>query len=71
MKTSVLLFLLMLPSLLLAQRPTHSPGPSSNSPVDLTSWFDVIVFIVLPIVMIVMYFLYRKQLKQNKNDNEN
>lgn len=49
-----------------AQQPTHVPSPQNNSPINLNSWFDIIVFIVLPIILIVIYFLWRKQVKNDK-----
>jgi len=51
------------------QRPTHSPNPQDNTPIDLNNLFDVLVFIVLPILMIIFYILWRKQLKNKGNKN--
>lgn len=53
-----------------AQQPTHSPNPQNNTPIDLNNLFDVIVFIVLPIGIFIFYFLWRKQVKDNR-DNKN
>jgi preprotein translocase subunit YajC len=50
-----------------AQKPTHSPNPQDNTPIDFNNLFDVIVFIVLPILMIIFYILWRKQVKKNRN----
>lgn len=55
---------------LFGQQPTHSPNPQNNSPVDLSNWFDVIVLIVLPIGVFIFYFLWKKQVKKNR-DNKN
>ncbi|MCR9181562.1 MAG: adenylosuccinate synthetase [Flavobacteriaceae bacterium] len=49
-----------------AQQPTHVPSPQNNSPINLNSWFDVIVFIILPIILIVIYFMWRRQVKMDK-----
>jgi heme/copper-type cytochrome/quinol oxidase subunit 2 len=49
------------------QRPTHSQNPQNNTPIDLNNLFDVIVFVVLPIVVIIFYFLWRKQVKNKGN----
>lgn len=38
-----------------------------DSPLDMTSPFDVIVFIVLPILMVIFYILWRKKKKQDKD----
>lgn len=50
------------------QRPTHSPNPQDNTPIDLNNLFDVIVFIVLPIGLFILYFLWRKQVKKNRGN---
>ncbi|MEP5254253.1 MAG: adenylosuccinate synthetase [Winogradskyella arenosi] len=47
------------------QTPTAAPTPGSSSPIDFNSTFDIIVFIVLPILMIVFYFIWKQQ-KNNK-----
>jgi len=53
-------------STLMAQQPTHVPSPQNNTPIDLNSWFDIVVFIVLPLVMVFLYFLWRRQVKMDK-----
>lgn len=49
-----------------AQQPTHVPSPQNNSPIDLNNWFDVIVFIILPLVLVIFYFLWRAQVRKDK-----
>ncbi len=61
---------LFLTPFLYAQMPTHSPNPQDNTPIDFNNLFDVIVFIVLPILMFIFYILWRKQVKKNR-DNKN
>ncbi len=51
---------------LLAQLPLGTPNPDNNTPIDFTSPFDVIVFIILPILMIIFYVIWRKNQKNNK-----
>jgi len=51
------------------QRPTHSPNPQDNTPIDLNNLFDVIVYVVLPLGMIIFYFLWRKQVKNRNHKN--
>lgn len=51
---------------LLFQLPIGTPNPDDNSAIDLSSAFDVIVFIVLPIAMIVFYILWRKAKKKDR-----
>jgi len=48
------------------QQPTHVPGPQTNSPIDLNNWFDIIVFIILPLGLIFLYFFWRRQVKKDK-----
>ncbi|MFO7672133.1 MAG: adenylosuccinate synthetase [Lutibacter sp.] len=55
--------------LIYGQRPTHSQNPQDNTPIDLNNLFDVIAFIVLPIVVIIFYFLWRKQVRKTNNKN--
>ncbi|GBF21156.1 hypothetical protein GQ41_3216 [Arenibacter algicola] len=50
---------------LLLQLPIGTRNPDDNSPIDLTSAFDVIVFIILPILVIIFYILWRKKKKKN------
>lgn len=64
----ILLFLFT--QFLYGQRPTNSPNPQDNTPIDFNNLFDVIVFIVLPIAMFIFYFLWRKQVKKNR-ENKN
>ena len=55
---------------LYAQKPTHSPNPQDNTPIDFNNLFDVIVFIVFPVGLFIGYFLWRKQVKKKK-ENKN
>lgn len=68
MKKIVTIFTLLFTSVLMAQQPTHVPGPQTNTPIDLTSWFDIIVFIVLPLIMVFFYFQWRHQVKKEKKE---
>ncbi len=56
----------MLYKSLLLQLPIGTPNPDDNSPLDLTDPFEIIVFIVLPILMIVFYILWRRMKKKDK-----
>ncbi|TPV33435.1 hypothetical protein FJ651_10135 [Paucihalobacter ruber] len=53
-----------------AQRPTHAPSSQNNYPIDLNSWFDVLVFIILPLIIIVLYFMWRRQVKIDKKKDK-
>lgn len=47
------------------QLPIGSRNPDDNSPIDLNSPFDLIVYIILPILMVVFYILWRKKKKED------
>ena len=51
---------------LLLQLPITNRNSDDNSPIDLTSTFDVVVYIILPILMIIFYILWRKKKKERK-----
>ena len=57
----------MLNILNILQLPMGTPNPDDNSPIDLTNPFDVIVFIILPIFMIVFYVFWRRNKKRGGN----
>ncbi|MFB9053628.1 adenylosuccinate synthetase [Formosa undariae] len=46
---------------LLAQLPLGTPNPDDNQPVDFSDPFNIVVFIVLPIIAILLYVYWRKQ----------
>ena len=52
---------------LLLQLPIGTRNPDDNSPIDLTNAFDVIVYIILPVLMIIFYILWRNKKKKDKN----
>jgi hypothetical protein len=52
------------------QIPTEVPKPSNNTPIDLSNIFDVLLFIVAPLLLIVFYFILRKKSKQNKDSKK-
>lgn len=56
--------------LLPLQLPFGTRNPQDNKPIDFSSPFDVIVFIIGPILMIIFYF-YWKRTKKNEEDDQN
>lgn len=50
---------------LLIQLPIGTPNPDNNSPIDLTSPFDVMVYIILPILVIIFYIIWRRKKRDN------
>ncbi|MGJ5640908.1 adenylosuccinate synthetase [Formosa sp. S-31] len=51
---------------LMLQLPIGTPNPDDNSAIDLSSPFDVIVFIVMPIAMIIFYIVWRRAKRKDK-----
>ena len=51
----------------LLQLPIGTRNPDDNSPIDFTNAFDVIVYIILPVLMIIFYIFWRKKKKKDKN----
>lgn len=52
---------------LVFQIPTNAPNPGDSGTVDLSKPFDLIVFIILPIVFVVLYFIWKRN-KKREND---
>ncbi len=48
-----------------AQLPTHVPSPEAE-PVDfIDSWSSIVLYIVIPVFILVMYFIWRYRDKKN------
>lgn len=62
----MLIFKAILYSLLWVQLPQDVPGPENNTPIDLSSWVDITIYIILPIIVVILYILYRRMKKKNK-----
>ena len=43
------------------QLPIGTPNPDDNQPVDLSDPFEVIMVIILPILVVIFYFLWKRQ----------
>ncbi|MEZ4794063.1 MAG: adenylosuccinate synthetase [Flavobacteriaceae bacterium] len=52
------------------QIPTEVPKPDSNTPINLSNIWEVIVYIVIPLVLIVVYFWLRKKRWPTPEPNE-
>lgn len=50
---------------LFMQLPIGTPNPDDNKPIDFSEPFDVIVFIILPILFIIFYIIWRRNKKGN------
>lgn len=54
-----------------AQIPTEVPKPQDNTPVDFSDPTEVIIFIVLPLVAIVLFIVWRgKKRRDSTTSND-
>ncbi|RAR46856.1 hypothetical protein [Flavobacterium lacus] len=61
MKKIIGLFLVFVSGLIFAQKP--SGIPSDTGKVDLSETSDVVLYIVIPAVVVILYFIWKKQKK--------
>lgn len=54
---------------LLIQVPYGTQNPDANKPIDLTSPFDLIVFIILPILVVVFYIFWRRNKRRDREED--
>jgi len=52
----------------LLQIPKGVPNPADSEPLLINSTFDVILYIVLPVLILIGYFLWRRRKQKRKND---
>lgn len=52
---------------LVIQIPTNAPNPGDSGTVDLTKPFDLIVFIILPVIFVILYFVWKRNKKQKRD----
>lgn len=64
------LFFTTIVSAVYGQRPTHSTSPEST-PIDLNNWFDIVVFIIFPIVIVAFYVVWRRKVRKEKQEQKN
>ena len=61
---SLLIFSLIYTSLY-SQKPTQVPKPS-DKPIDLSNPADLIIYIILPLCVILLFFMYWRRRKNPK-----
>lgn len=49
------------------QVPKEVPTPQNNTPIDPSSPIELFVFILLPILLITVYFINRKRVRDKRN----
>lgn len=69
-KIPTLLILLATPLFSLAQIPTEVPKPQDNTPLNFSDPFEIIMFFILPIVFIVLFFIWRGKKKRDAEDKK-
>jgi hypothetical protein len=48
-----------------AQKPTEVPKPS-DKPIDLSNPADIIIYIILPLVAVMFFFIWKRKRKIRK-----
>lgn len=61
MKKCIRLFILLISGFVFAQKPSEIPGDMGK--VELTETSDVIIYILIPIIIIILYFVWKKRKK--------
>lgn len=56
---------------ILIQIPREVPHPDNNTPIDFSNPFDIIVYIVIPVLLLFLYFFLRKKRRKGANKEEN
>jgi hypothetical protein len=56
--------------MLMIQIPTDVPSPNNNTPIDLNSTFEVLLYIVAPVLLIILYLFLRKKSRTTASTDE-
>ncbi|PVW15649.1 adenylosuccinate synthetase [Marixanthomonas spongiae] len=51
-----------------AQIPKEVPHPDNNKPLDLSDPADIIIYIVIPVVFVILIFVWRHKRKKRSDD---
>jgi|TARA_R100000479_G_scaffold33554_2_gene13839 H+/gluconate symporter-like permease len=52
-----------------AQIPKEVPHPDNNKPLDLSDPADIIIYIIIPVVFIILFFVWRRKRKKNRTSD--
>lgn len=66
MKKCIRLFILLISGIIFAQKPSGVPGDTGK--VELTETSDVVIYIVIPVVIVILYLVWRKRNKSSKEE---
>ena len=50
------------------QLPPGTQNPDDNTPIDYTNPFEVLVYIILPLIIIAGYIFWKRKKKHDRND---
>ena len=65
------LILVLISAFAYGQKATQSPRPQNYSKADFSNWFDITAFIILPIIIVFLYILWRKEVRKRKSTPKN
>lgn len=54
-----------------AQAPTHVPREKTEPVNFFESTENIVFFVVLPVLIVILYFLWKRNLKKQQEDKEN
>lgn len=54
----------------MGQIPTEVPHPDNNTPIDFSNPADIIIYIILPVIVIILYFIWRKNARKKDDKGE-
>ncbi|MGB3342316.1 MAG: hypothetical protein WBA61_00255 [Aequorivita sp.] len=69
-KTVLAVITLLSTFLVSAQIPTEVPKPQDNKAVDFSNPTDIIIFIVLPLVVVVLFIVWRGKKRKESSASE-
>ncbi|MCX7549622.1 adenylosuccinate synthetase [Xanthomarina sp. F2636L] len=52
---------------LVIQKSSFTQNPGDSGTVDLSKPFDLIVFVILPIILVILYFIWKRTKKQDED----
>lgn len=66
------LLLVLWPSghVIMAQLPTHVPSPEAEPVGFFESWGKFIFYIVIPVILIILYFVWRNRTRKSRKRRE-
>ncbi len=68
--TITLVLMLFTLGAVLSQVPKGVPQPHNNEPPVIDSVFDVLLYIVFPVVLVTLYFFWRRRELKKKKEQE-